>query len=124
MSVEVDGTTIVTYVGDTCTVVFTDLEEDMVIYLGVRDKKTNKPIFDEIKTVVNSAGEAIFTIPPELTNKFEIKPPQVMTMYNYGIKVVDEETGEENTILLGENPKFGDTYTLKAYLKKVEGLEE
>lgn len=124
MSVEVDGTTITTFVGDSCVIIFTGLEEGMVVYLGVRDRKTNKPIFDEIKSIADSEGEVQFVIPPELTNKFDIKLPQTVAIYNYGIKVVDESTGEENTVLLGENPQFGETYILKAYLKKVEGLVE
>lgn len=124
MSVEIDGTTIRTFVGDSCTIVFTGLLEGMVIYLGVRDMRTNEPVFDEIKSVVDKEGEVTFTIPPEYTNKFKVKPQEMMASYYYGIKQVDEEAGEENTILLGGKPVFGNNYILKAYIKKVEGVIE
>lgn len=124
MSVEIDGTTIETFVGDSCTIVFTGLTDGMVVYLGVRDIRTNQPIFNEIRSVVDSDGEVTFTIPPELTNKFQVKPQEGVASYYYGLKEVDETTGEENTILLGCNPKFGTNYILKAFLKKVEGMVE
>ena len=125
MSSDIEKTTIITFVGDTCEITFTDLEEGMVIYFGVRDKKNNQPVFDEIREVVDSNGEVTFTITPEMSNKFVVKPLEGVNTYYYGIKEVDEETGEENTILLGDNPKFSDKYLIKVYLKKAEGnIEE
>ena len=124
MSVETSNTTIITFKGDTCKVTFTGLEEGMVIYLGVRDKKTNNPVFEELHDTVNSEGEITFTITPEMSNQFEVKPSEGYNTYYYGIKQVDEITGEENTILLGDNPKFSDKYLIKVYLKKAEGIVE
>ena len=124
MSVEVDNTTIVTFVGDTCEVTFTDLEEGMVIYLGVRDKKTNSLVFDEIREIVNSEGDVTFKMTPVMTNNFIVKPSEGFNTYYYGIKQVNELTGEENTILLGDNPKFSDKYLIKVYLKKADGIIE
>ena len=51
MSSEVDKTTIITFQGDSCPVTFVGLT-DLVgetICLGVRDVKSNEPIFDELK---------------------------------------------------------------------------
>lgn len=124
MSTEVDGTTIKTFVGDSCIITFTGLEENKVIYLGVRDFRTNQPIFDEIRGVVDEFGEVTFVIPPELTNTFDVKPQEGVKTYSYGIKEVDEVSGEENTILLGNSPRFNDKYILEVYLKKVEGIIE
>lgn len=124
MSVETQKTTIVTFKGDTCKVTFTDLEEGMVIYFAVRDKKTNSLVFDEIREIVDSNGDVTFKMTPKMTNKFEVKPLEGVNTYYYGIKEVDETTGEENTILLGENPKFSDKYYIKVYLKKAEGIVE
>lgn len=124
MSVDTNNTTIITFKGDTCKVTFTDLEEGMVIYLGVRDKKTNNPVFEELHGTVDSEGEITFTMTPEMTNKFEVKPLEGVNTYYYGIKEVNEITGEENTILLGDNPKFSDKYLIKVYLKKAEGIVE
>lgn len=124
MSVDTEKTTIITFKGDTCSVTFTNLEPDMVIYFGVRDKKTNQPVFDELHDTVDSNGEVTFTMTPEMTNKFEVKPLEGVNTYYYGIKQVDEVSGEENTILLGENPKFSDKYMVRVYLKKAEGIVE
>lgn len=124
MSSDIDKTTIITFVGDTCEVTFTGLEPDSVIYMGVRNKKTNAPVFAELREVVNNEGEVTFTLTPEMTNKFVVKPLEGVEIYLYGIKQVDEDTGEENTILLGDNPHFGDKYLIKVYLKKAEGIVE
>jgi len=124
MSVEIDKTTITTFVGDTCFITFTDLEQGSVIYFSVRDKKTNDTIFEELRGVVDENGEVEFELTPEMTNKFTVKPSEGVNTYNYGLKQVDEETGEENTILLGDNPKFSDKYIIRVYLKKAEGIVE
>ena len=124
MSAETNNTTITTFQGDTCEITFTDLEEGMVIYLGVRDKKTNQLVFPEIRGVVNQDGEVTFVITPEMSNEFVVKPLEGVNTYYYGIKEVDEDTGVENTILLGDNPKFSDKYIMKVYIKKAEGLKE
>lgn len=124
MSVSINNTTIITFKGDSCPITFTGLVEGMVIYFGVRDKKNNSLVFDELHGVVDSQGDITFVMTPEMTNKFVISPSEGVNTYYYGIKEVDETTGEENTILLGDNPKFSDKYLIKAYLKKVEGIEE
>lgn len=124
MSVETSNTTIITFKGDTCPITFTELEEGMVIYFAVRDKKTNSLVFDELHDTVNNEGEITFTITPKMSNQFEVKPSEGYNTYYYGIKQVDEITGEENTILLGDNPKFSDKYLIKVYLKKAEGIVE
>ena len=124
MSTEVDKTTITTFQGDTCEVTFTGLEQGDLIYFSVRDKKTNEIVFPELHEIVNNAGEVTFTMTPEMTNKFVVRPTEGVNTYYHGLKQVDEITGEENTILLGDNPKASDKYLLKVYLKKAEGIIE
>jgi len=124
MSTEIENTRIITFQGDTCKVTFTNLEEGMVIYFSARDKKTNLPVFEEIRGVVDSEGDVSFTITPEMSNNFNVRTSEGYNDYYYGIKQVDEDTGEENTILLGENPKFSDKYYIRVYLKKSEGVVE
>lgn len=126
MSSEIEATTIITYQGDTCEITFTGLNDLIGETIGfeVRDRKTNEPIFDELRQVVNSEGEVTFTITPEMSNKYKIKSGETYNVYPYGIKQINLETGEENTILLGDNPKFGEQYLIKVYLKKVEGIKE
>lgn len=126
MSDNIDDTTIETFVGDDFEVTFTGLQDliGKVIYLGVRDEKSNKPVFEELREIVNENGEVTFNVKSKMTNNFVVKPFDGVSYYLYGIKQVNEETGEENTILLGENPKFSDRYIIKVYLKKVEGIVE
>lgn len=126
MSSEIEATTIITYQGDTCEITFTDLNDLIGETIGfeIRDRKTNEPIFDELRQVVNSDGEVTFVITPEMSNKYKIKSGETYSIYSYGIKQINLETGEENTILLGDNPKFGEQYLIKVYLKKVEGIKE
>lgn len=127
MSVDTDKTTIITFQGDSCPITFNGLE-DLVgetIAFEVRDKKTNIPVFEELRSVVNNSGEVNYEITPEMSNNFNIKVTEKYGLFPYGIKQIDTETGEENTILLGDNPKFSDVYYMKVYLKKVEGnIEE
>ena len=124
MSSEISNTTIITFQGDTCNITFTDLEEGMNIFFSVRDKKTNQLVFPEMNNLVDKNGDVSFVITPELSNKFVVKPLEGVNTYYYGIKEVDAETGEEHTILLGQNPHFSDKYLIKVYLKKAEGLNE
>ena len=124
MSVETINTTIVTFRGDTCPIIFTDLTEGQYIGFEVRDRKYNKPVFEELRATVDSNGEVYFEITPTMSNKFEVNIAEGVSTYYYGIKEIDQETGEENTILLGDNPKFSDKYLIKVYLKKVEGIIE
>lgn len=124
MSSEAINTTITTFQGDTCEITFTDLTEGHTIGFEVRDKKNNKPIFEELRGVVDSSGEVTFVITPELSNNFEVKPQEGVNTYYYGVKEINTITGAENTILLGDNPKFSDKYLIKVYIKKVEGIVE
>ena len=126
MSTEIDKTTVETFVGDTCEITIENLNDIIgeTLYLGVRDRKNNEPVFDEIPAIVNNNGEVTFTITPKDTNKFVVKPCEGVNYYYYGVKKVDENTGAEDTILLGDNPKMSDRYLIKVYLKKAEGIVE
>ena len=126
MSEETKDTTIETYKGDTCSVTFGGLEEGLVIYFSVRDTKNNELVFEEIRGVVDDEGTITFVLTPELTNKFYVQQATGVNYYYYGLKQVDEETGEENTILVGDsdNPRFGERYVLRVFQKQAEGIQE
>lgn len=121
MSLKVDGTTIKIYQGDSGSITFTGLENGMHVYMAFRDKENNL-VFPEMDNYVNTDGEITFDITAELSDLFEVDLSMPYTSYYYGIKQVDDITGEENTIFLGEKPKFEDKYIVKVYPKKVEGL--
>lgn len=122
MSKLIDGTTVITYQGDSFNLTFTDLEPGMKIYFGVRDKKYNQLAFDELSETVDSNGEVTFTVTSAMSNKLNVKSGEPCAIYYYGIKHVDTETDEENTIVLGDNTNFEDKYILKVLAKKVEGI--
>lgn len=124
MSNEVNKTTIKTYQGDTCFITLTDLDVGAHIFFSVRDKKTNELVFNELNGYVDNEGYITFEITPEMSNKFKVCPYEGKNSYLYGAKQVDDITGEENTILLGDNPVFGDKYIMEVYIKKSEGIVE
>ena len=121
MSLKVDGTTIKIYQGDSGSITFNGLEENMHIYMAIRDKE-NQLVFPEMDNTVNNEGEITFSITAEMSDMFDVDLSLPYTTYYYGIKQVDDVTVEENTIFLGEKPKFEDKYLVKVYPKKVEGL--
>lgn len=125
IDIDVDKTTILTFQGDTCEITFNNLSEDTLIGFEVRDTITNEPVFEELRETVDSNGEVVFNITPTLSNKFIVDFKKGYSLYLYGLKQIDTITGEENTILIGDKPKFSDKYYIKVYAKKVEGnIEE
>lgn len=122
MSIKVQGTIINIYQGDSGKVTFTGLEEGMHIYFAIRDKENNL-VLPEKDNYVDVNGDVDFEILAEESDEFDVDIDEGFTTYYYGIKQVDDETGEENTIFLGERPHFGDKYLFRVYLKKVEGIE-
>ena len=121
MSKIIDGTTVLTYQGDSFSLTFTDLTPGMNIYFGVRDKKYNQLAFNELSGIVDEDGEVTFDVTSEMSNNMKVKAGEPCAIYYYGIKQVDSETGEENTIVLGD-ANFEDKYIMKVLAKKVEGI--
>lgn len=121
MSKRINGTTVTTYQGDSFSLTFTDLTPGDTICFSVRDKKYNKPVFDELTETVDSNGEVTFSVTSAMSNKLNVKSGEPCAIYYYGIKQVDSETEEENTIVLGD-ANFEDKYIMKVLAKKVEGI--
>lgn len=121
MSEQIEGTTINVFQGDSATIPFVELPENSVVYFAVRDKKTNNLMFDEIRGIVDSNGNLDVEISKEILDKIPVNLTDKYTSYYYGLKMVDELTGKEDTILLGDNPVFGENYLFNVYRKKVEG---
>lgn len=115
------GTTVTTFLGDSFSLTFVDLTPGDTIKFGVRDKKYNKLVFDEKTQIVNEEGEVTFKVTAADSNKFTIRPDENCAIYYYGIKRIDDETGDEDTILLGEEGQFEENYILRVLRKKVEG---
>lgn len=121
MSLTVDGTTISLFQGDSGEITFTGLTEGSTVYLSIRDKR-GILMFDELKETVDNEGEVTFKILADDSDKLIVKVNEDFAVYYYGIKQVNEETQEEDTVFLGESTKYTDKYLIKVYPKKVEGL--
>lgn len=121
MSEFIEGTTINVFQGDDISIHYTDLPPNITVYFAVRDKKTNDLMFDEIKNTTDENGEVDIVIEKEILDKIPVNLNDKYTSYFHGLKKVDEETGKEDTILLGDNPTFGENYLFNVYRKKVEG---
>lgn len=121
MSIKIEGTTIKIYQGDSGTVSFEGLPASALIYMAIRDKKNNV-IFPEMSDRVGEDGTISFDITAEMSDKFEVDLTKEYTTYYYGIKRVNLDTLEEDTVFLGDRPRYGDKYEIKVYPKKVEGI--
>ena len=121
MSIKIEGTTIKIYQGDSGTIQFEGLPASALIYMAVKDKKNNT-ILPEMKDRADENGNISFEITAEMSDKFDVDLTQEYTTYYYGIKRVNLDTLEEDTVFLGDKPRYGDKYEIKVYPKKVEGI--
>lgn len=94
-------------------------DKNYTLYLAIQDSKRN-PIGSEIVVNSNGAESVIFVLSPELTNLLTVKRRDESAEYYYGIKVCDESTDFEDTLLIS-NSDIGDLNTITVYPKKVEG---
>ena len=94
-------------------------DKNYTVYLAVQDSK-RKPVGTEISVESNHNSSVIFDFIPELTNLFTVKRSEESAEYYYGVKVCDEDTNFEDTLLIG-NTGIGDLNTITVYPKKVEG---
>lgn len=94
-------------------------DKNYTLYLAIQDSKRN-PIGSEIVVNSNGAESVIFVLSPELTNLLTVKRRDESAEYYYGIKVCDESTDFEDTLLIGDS-QIGDVNTITVYPKKVEG---
>ena len=116
-----DGGNITLVQGDSgqLTVSGLNTDKNYDVYLAVQDTRRN-PIGTEILVSSNSQPNVIFEFTPELTNLFTVKKNEESAEYYYGVKVCDEDTNFEDTLLIG-NSEIGDLNTITVYPKKVEG---
>ena len=122
MSRIIEGTTIITYQGDTCYFGIKNLIPGTKIYCGVRDKKYNKLVFPELLGIADADGDILYEITPAMSNKFHVKSGEPFAIYYYGFKIVDPYTNEEHTIKIKNTDS--NTYKIKVMAKRAEGIVE
>lgn len=115
-----DGT-IIARQGDSGKVYIEGVETDKnyKIYFGVRDNK-RKPVGNEVYVYSNFSSEVVIIVPPNVSNDWVVPKDDEYIELNYGIKVCDEETNMEDTLILA-GCEFDTENKIIVYPKKVEG---
>jgi hypothetical protein len=96
-----------------------DTNKNYKIYFGVRDDN-GKPLGDEVWVYSNYGSEVVINVPANVSNMWEVPKKEEYIELNYGIKVCDEESGIEDTLILA-NCEFDTENKIVVYPKKVEG---
>lgn len=96
-----------------------DIDKNYKIYFGVRDDN-NKPIGDEVYVYSNHGSEVVINVPATVSNMWTVPKGEEYIELNYGIKVCDEESGLEDTLILA-NCEYDTENKIIVYPKKVEG---
>lgn len=93
--------------------------KNYLVYFGVRNQKRQQ-VGQEVHIESNYQTSVKIFIPTELTDLLEVGKNDEYAEYHYGIKICDAETGEEDTLVLGNN-EMGDKNVITVYPKEVEG---
>ena len=107
--------------GDSGTLEITGLETDKnyTVYFAIQDEDRNA-IGSEIVVTTNKSDSVAFEITADLTDLLSVKSDEDTATYYYGIKLCYEDTGLEDTLLIGDS-EIGDKNEITVYPKKVEG---
>lgn len=90
------------------------------VFFAIQDDK-RRPIGDEISVMSDNMPSVVISVPSTLTDLLTVKAGQETAEYYYGVKICDEATGLEDTMILGNN-EIGDLNTITVYPRKVKGL--
>ena len=90
------------------------------VFFAIQDDK-RRPIGDEVSVMSNNMSSVVISVPSTLTDLLTVKAGQDTAEYYYGVKICDEATGLEDTMILGNN-EIGDLNTITVYPRKVKGL--
>ena len=91
------------------------------LYLAIQDEN-RKPIGGEISVNTNGFSTVTFILTPNLTNLLQVSKYEEYAIYYYGLKLCDEQTGNEDTLNIGSN-NLGDKAIITVFPKLVDGLE-
>jgi hypothetical protein len=108
--------------GDDGDVTFDGIPTDRnyEVFFAIQDDK-RRPIGDEVSVMSNNMSSVVISVPSTLTDLLTVKAGQETAEYYYGVKICDENTGLEDTMILGNN-EIGDLNTITVYPRKVKGL--
>ena len=108
--------------GDNGDITFDGIPTDRnyEVFFAIQDDK-RRPIGDEVSVMSNNMSSVVISVPSTLTDLLTVKAGQDTAEYYYGVKICDEATGLEDTMILGNN-EIGDLNTITVYPRKVKGL--
>ncbi len=95
-------------------------DKNYKVFFAVQDVN-RKPIGIEPYVYSDYKSSVVIDLPSQLTDLLTVKKDEEFAEYYYGIKVCDEATGYEDTLVLGDGD-IGDLNTITVYPKKVEGI--
>ncbi len=93
--------------------------KNFTIYFAIQDKNRN-PVGSELSVNSNYNSYAIFQLTGDFTDSLTVKKDEPCAIYYYGLKICDEETQREDTLIVASG-EIGSLNTITVYPKKVEG---
>ena len=93
--------------------------KNFTVYFAIQDKNM-KSIGSELSVQSNNNSYVIFTLTGDYTDLLSVKKDESCAVYYYGLKICDEESQREDTLLVSSN-EIGSLNTITVYPKKVEG---
>lgn len=90
------------------------------VYFAIQNKN-RKPIGNELSVSSNYNSSVVLHLTAEYTDLLTVKKDEPCAIYYYGLKICDENTQREDTLIVGSN-EIGGLNTITVYPKKVEGI--
>lgn len=108
--------------GDSGEITFDNIPTDRnyLVCFAIQNNK-RQFIGEQIPVFSNGEKTVVINIPSSLTDLLVVKSGQETAEYYYGVKICDENTGLEDTMILGDKD-IGSLNIITVYPKKVEGL--
>lgn len=108
--------------GDSGTIVIRGLNpnKNFTVYFAVQDEN-RKPVGGELYVSSNNNSYVIFQLSGSYTDLLKVKKDEPCTIYYYGLKICDEDSQREDTLIVASN-EIGSLNTITVYPKKVEGI--
>ena len=93
--------------------------KDFTVYFAIQDRN-RKPIGQELSVSSNYSSSVVFQLTADYTDLLTVKKDELCAIYYYGLKICDENTQREDTLIVASNDLDG-LNTITVYPKKVEG---
>ena len=93
--------------------------KNYTVYSAIQDINRN-PVGAELFVSSNNSPDVIFQLTGDYTDLLTVKKNEPCAIYYYGLKICDETTQREDTLIVGSD-EIGGINTITVYPKKVEG---